>query len=288
MKVTLITGCSTGFGLDLAKRLLEDKNNLVIATMRNADSRKTELHSIQNDNLKILSLDITNSEERKNILNYLNTELSGQLDTLVNNAGYGLYGALEKTSEKEIRYQMEVNFFGTSMMIKDFLPLLRKKSNQRKKIINVSSMLGQTGMPLSSSYCASKYALEGLVEGLHFELAPFNIDVTTVCPGRHRTEFMKNIAWGSETTEENGYEVQTANLKQLMSKFADGKEIPLSNVSKAMMKIIRSKKSPARVFVGNDAKMLFLFKNFIPNNSLVNIFKSFYAKLISKKTKVLA
>jgi NAD(P)-dependent dehydrogenase (short-subunit alcohol dehydrogenase family) len=287
MKVTLITGCSTGFGLDLAKRLLQDKENIVIATMRNAENRKTQLHNITNERLKVLSLDITKAEERKSILEYINKELNGQLDNLVNNAGYGLYGALEKTAEKELRYQMEVNFFGTSMMIKDFLPLLRKKSSHRKKIINVSSMLGQTGMPLSSSYCASKYALEGLVEGLHFELAPFNIDVTTVCPGRHRTEFMKNIAWGSESTDESSYEVQTNNLKELMSKFADGKEIPLSNVSKAILKILNKKKSPARVFVGNDAKMLFLFKGLIPNNSLVNIFKSFYAKLISKREKAL-
>ena len=146
-------------------------------------------------------------------------------------------------------------------------------------------MLGQTGMPLSASYCASKYALEGLVEGLHFELAPFNIDVTTICPGRHRTEFMKNIAWGSDKIEERSYEIQTENLKGLMSKFADGQEIPLSNVSKKIVKVIGAKKSPARVFVGNDAKMLFTFKSFIPNNSLVNIFKSMYSKLIDKKSK---
>jgi NAD(P)-dependent dehydrogenase (short-subunit alcohol dehydrogenase family) len=289
MRKILITGCSTGFGLDLAKRLIEDKNNLVIATMRNANSRETELHKISSENLEILSLDITDEGQRKAVVEHIKSKHNGELDVLVNNAGYGLYGALEKTSEAEIRTQMEVNFFGSAMMIKEFLPLMRdKNSNQRKKIINVSSMLGQTGMPLSASYCASKYALEGLVEGLHFELAPFNIDITTVCPGRHRTDFMKNIAWGSDQVDEGSYEVQTQNLKDLMNKFADGAEIPLSNVSKKIVTIINKKKSPARVFVGNDAKMLFTFKSIIPNNSLVNLFKGLYAKLINKKAKAIA
>lgn len=281
MRKILITGCSSGFGEDIAKQLSEDSNNFVIATMRNADTREHPLKSLNKDNVVVLSLDITNKEERAKVLDYINKEHDGKLDILINNAGHGLYGALELTSEEQLRNQMEVNFFGTAMMIKEFLPALRNSESEDKKIINISSMLGQTGMPLSASYSASKHALEGLVEGLHFELAPLGIDILTICPGRHRTNFMKNVLW-SEAEDVNGtYTAQTEILKSLMQKFATGKEIPLSNVSNKVVKIINNKKFVARAYVGSDATSFYILRKLLPFNLLMKYIRILYSKMVS-------
>ncbi len=287
MRKILVTGCSTGFGQDIAKRLLEDPDNFVIVTMRNAEGRD---HAFKEDiknfkKLKVLSLDITDKAQRDAVAEYIKSE-HGELNVLINNAGLGHYGALERTSEQELRDQMEINFFATSFMIQTFLPLIRNAQGV-KKIINISSMLGQVGMPLSSSYSASKHALEGLVEALHYELAPFNIDVTTVCPGRHRTNFMKNISWSSLPApvqdEKEVYQAQEENLKKMMAKFADSKEIPLSNVSKRVIKLINAKSTPSRVYVGSDAVSFYFLRKALPFNLLMKLFKAAYRKLILKR-----
>ncbi len=284
MRKILITGCSSGFGEDIVKKLLTDKNNFVIATMRDAESREHTLNNINNDNYKLLSLDITNPNERKNVSDYIRTEMNQELDILINNAGYGLYGALELTSEDDLRKQMEVNFFGTAMMIKEFLPFLRKSGAKNKKIINISSMLGQTGMPLSASYGASKHALEGLVESLQYELAPFGINIMTICPGRHRTKFMQNIKWSSLEDKEGIYNNQTQNLKQLMSKFAKGKEIPLSNVSNRVVKIVYKDNFVARTYIGKDANIFYLLRKLLPFNVLMNFITNTYCKIVQKSS----
>lgn len=287
MKKILVTGCSTGFGQDIAMRLLEDSNNFVIATMRNADNRDHAFKNLDKKNLKVLSLDITDARERERVATFIKDELNGELHALVNNAGLGHYGALELTSEKELRNQMEVNFFATAFMIQTFLPFLRKTKEmihpKTNKIINISSMLGQVGMPLSASYSASKHALEGLVEGLHYELAPLGIDITTVCPGRHRTNFMKNISWSSLEDKESIYKSQEENLREMMNKFAEGKEIPLSNVSKRVVSLVNSKSAPSRVYVGTDAVSFYFLRKAMPFNFLMKVFKKAYKKLITKK-----
>ncbi len=285
MRKILVTGCSTGFGEDIAKRLIEDKNNLVLVTMRNAESREHTFHNLNATNFKVISLDITDSSQRKNVREYIEKECNGELHVLINNAGLGHYGALELTKEEELRSQMEVNFFATAFMIKEFLPQLRKASKYSKKIINISSMLGQVGMPLSSNYSASKHALEGLVEGLHYELAPLGIDISTICPGRHRTNFMKNISWSSLEKQKEVYSIQEENLKKLMSKFSEGKEIPLTNVSKKVVTLINQKKTPARVYVGKDAISFYLLRKLLPFNFFMGMLKSAYSRLILKRSQ---
>lgn len=284
MRNILITGCSTGFGQDMAQRLIQDKKNFVIVTMRNADNRPHAFKDLKETNFKVLNLDIKDKAQREDVKTYIETNHDGELHVLINNAGLGHYGPLELTTEKELRDQLEVNFFATAFMIQEFLPLLRKAKGERKKIINVSSMLGQVGMPLSASYSASKHALEGLVEGLHYELAPLGIDITTVCPGRHRTNFMKNITWSSLTESKEVYQVQEENLKNLMAKFTEGKEIPLSNVSKKVIALIEKKKTPSRVYVGSDALSFYLLRKILPFNLFMGVCKRAYSKLIEKRS----
>lgn len=253
MKKILITGSSSGFGRQMVDELLEE-GHTVIATLRNASERKELFeNSPKKDNLVILSLDVTKKEERAEVRDYIENNLGGSLDVLINNAGYGIYGALEDISEEQIRYQMEVNFIGSTLLIKDFLPFLRKAKG---KIINISSVMGRFSMPLGSVYSASKYAMEGVTEGLYYELQNHGVQITTVQPGAHRTGFAKSIVWG-EGVENPGspYRGQTVGLRAMMDKLMARPSAPGSqSVSSVVSKLVTSSNMPRRVLVGKDAQ----------------------------------
>src|SRR5688572_23972764 len=164
-KVVLITGSSSGFGRLLVKAFLA-RDWTVVGTLRNAQRSEEIFH----EELKAYAgrffappLDVTREEERAAACDFIERRFEGRLDCLVNNAGFGLFGPLEESSEAQIREQMEVNFFGTVLLTRSLLPSLRKSGG---RIINISSAMGYMGMPLSSMYSASKFALEGFSESL--------------------------------------------------------------------------------------------------------------------------
>ncbi len=252
MKNVLITGSSSGFGKQLVYDLI-DAGYFVIASMRNAEAREHFFNDcLKKENLKVIELDVTSSKNRTSVRNYIQNELDGRLDILINNAGYGTYGALEDISEDKIRQQMEVNFFGPTLMIKDFLPMLR---DSKGKIINITSLMGRFSMPLASVYSASKYAMEGITEGLYYELQSHGVQISSVQPGAHRTSFVKSIVWGENSKNlESPYLTQTQGLEGLMKKLTSREKAPQSSaVSSVVLKLINSPKIPRRVLVGKDA-----------------------------------
>src|SRR5262245_25417622 len=209
-KTVLITGCSSGFGQLLVPEFLRDGWQ-VIATMRGAEKRQAlfskELQQY-GDQLAILLLDVTNAEERRAVRDFIKERFGGRLDCLVNNAGYGLFGAVEDLSEAQIRQQMEVNFFGLVLLTQILLPQLRQS---RGRVINISSVLGFMAMPMSVMYCASKFAVEGFSEGLAYELEPHGVQVALVEPGAFRTNFAEKLTWGDKSSDTNSpYQKQTA------------------------------------------------------------------------------
>ena len=215
-KTVLITGCSSGFGKLLVSLFLK-RGWIVIATLRDCESRqhifKEELEIYKN--LFILPLDITSEQDRKKVCDFLQ-EKFGSLNCLVNNAGYGMFGALEDLSELEVRHQMESNFFGTAFLTRNLLPFLRKASG---KVFFISSTFGFIGFPLTSAYCSSKFAIEGLAESLYYELQPHGVQVSIIEPGGFRTRFSNNAKWGSFSNEsESAFFRQTQNYKE----FKDG------------------------------------------------------------------
>lgn len=169
-KVALITGCSSGFGLDITHALLKQGWH-VIATARHLE-RSVELNKIVHPALTILKCDITSSDDIEAIACYLETTLHGQLDCLINNAGHGLVGVFEELSDVQIREQLEVNLMGTIFLTQRVLPFLRKNKG---RIITISSVLGYLGLPVQSLYVTSKFALEGLFESLYYELRPHQV-----------------------------------------------------------------------------------------------------------------
>ena len=184
MQVWLITGCSTGFGRIFAEAALAE-GHAVVATARRAESLEG-LGAAAPDRFLPLPLDVTDPAACHRAVQEA-TARFGRLDVLVNNAGYGMVGALEESSSGEIRRMFETNVFGLIEMTKAALPVLR--AQRRGWIVNLSSIAGLAATPGFSVYNGSKFAVEGLSEALAGEVAPLGIRVLLVEPGPFRTDF---------------------------------------------------------------------------------------------------
>jgi NAD(P)-dependent dehydrogenase (short-subunit alcohol dehydrogenase family) len=179
-----ITGASSGFGMAFARYALGRGYN-VVATARST-SKLAQLVAAAPDRVLAQKLDVTVAGEPEQAVAAAVARF-GRIDALINNAGYGIIGAVEETPEAELRAQMETNFFGAIAVIRAALPQLR--AQKRGAIVNISSMGGQMSFAGAGAYSASKFALEGISEALALELAPFGIKVLIVEPGAFRTGF---------------------------------------------------------------------------------------------------
>jgi NAD(P)-dependent dehydrogenase (short-subunit alcohol dehydrogenase family) len=183
-KTWFITGAASGFGRAYAEHALARGDN-VVATARSA-SKLQDLVRQAPDRVLAFELDVDRSQDAKTAMDAAVARF-GRIDVLVNNAGYGIVGAVEETPETELRGVMETNFFGAMSVIQAALPILR--AQQSGAIVNMSSLGGQLSLAGFGAYSASKFALEGASEALAQELAPFNIKVLIVEPGAFRTHF---------------------------------------------------------------------------------------------------
>ncbi|XP_063971082.1 retinol dehydrogenase 8-like [Lytechinus pictus] len=213
--ITLISGCSTGIGMELAVRLAKDPNSkyLVYATMRNL-GKKDALTEAAGDNLDktlfIRQLDVTLDDQVKSIYNFI-MEKHGRIDVLVNNAGYGFFGPLETMGMDKAKIMFETNYFGTVRLIKGALPVMKKQKSG--SIVNISSIVGHLGIPFMDMYNASKFAMEGLTESLRPQLKEFGIGISTVQPGPVLTKFGENMMAISDLDENS---VSEDTKKQFM------------------------------------------------------------------------
>jgi NAD(P)-dependent dehydrogenase (short-subunit alcohol dehydrogenase family) len=184
LKTWFITGASSGFGMEFARFALERGDN-VVATARGIAKLQT-LARWAPERLLVQKMDVTMNTEIRAAVDAAVGRF-GRIDYLFNNAGYGVIGTFEETSEAELRAQMETNFFGAMAVTRAVLPTLR--SQHSGAIVNISSMGGQMSFGGVGAYSASKFALEGMSEALAQEVAPFGIKVLVVEPGAFRTEF---------------------------------------------------------------------------------------------------
>jgi NAD(P)-dependent dehydrogenase (short-subunit alcohol dehydrogenase family) len=183
-KVFLITGASRGFGKIWAEAFLK-RGDKVAATARNLDALK-DLVEKYGDQVLLVQLDVNNREECFQAATKVN-EHFGQIDVLINNAGYGLFGTIEETSEQEARDQMETNFFGVLWVTQAVLPIMRAQKSGH--IIQVSSYLGLVTVPVLGIYNASKFAVEGFSETLATEVKDFGINISLVEPNGYATDW---------------------------------------------------------------------------------------------------
>jgi short-subunit dehydrogenase len=204
-QVVLLTGASAGMGKETAE-LLSAAGYIVYGAAR----RVEKMSGLAAKGVKLLSMDVTDESSMvKGVETIIRAE--GRIDVLINNAGFGSYGALEDVSLPDARYQLEVNLFGPARLIQLVLPYMRRQHSG--KIVNVSSIGGKSAAPLGGWYHASKFGLEGYSDSLRMEVKQFGIDVIVIEPGGVQTE------WG---------DIATANLKKVSaagtaySKLIDG------------------------------------------------------------------
>ena len=182
--VWFITGCSTGFGRELAKFVL-DRGYRAVITARDT-SKIQDLKAGHEGRVLALKLDVTDKSEVEDAVRRAESAF-GSIDVLVNNAGYGYVGAVEESDEAEVRALVETNFFGLARMIHVVLPGMRER--RHGNIVNISSIGGLVGFPGVGYYNATKFAVEGLSESLAKEVAPLGIKVLIVEPGPFRTDW---------------------------------------------------------------------------------------------------
>lgn len=184
MKTWFITGTSSGFGRILTEKLL-GRGDRVAATLRKPDALD-DLKAQYGDQLWVAALDVTDSEAVRQVVDRAFSEL-GHIDVIVNNAAYALFGAAEEVSDNQIRHQIDTNLIGSIQVIRAALPHLRAQGGGR--ILQVSSEGGQITYPNFSLYHATKWGIEGFVEAVAKEVAPFNIVFTIIEPGPAKTSF---------------------------------------------------------------------------------------------------
>lgn len=187
-KTWLITGTSTGLGRLLTERLLE-RGDRVIATLRRQGSLD-DLLALHGDRLQILTFDVTDTPTMRDAVSQAFAKL-GRIDVVVSNAGYGLFGAAEEASDEQIERQIATNLTGSIQFLRAVLPHLREQGGGR--IVQVSSEGGQIAYPSFSLYHATKWGIEGFVESVAKEVAPFDIDFIIAEPGPTATHFAEGL-----------------------------------------------------------------------------------------------
>lgn len=198
-KVILITGTSTGLGVEIAVQAAK-AGHTVYATMRNL-SKRSHLDAAAEDaavSLKVLQLDVQDSASVNAAVEHV-IATTGRIDTLINNAGAGYVRTTEQASEEEINWVMDVNFMGVVRCTKAVIPHMRKA--RKGHVVTVSSVGGLVGQPFNEIYCAAKFAVEGYTEALASYVSPnFGIDFTTIEPGGIQSEFAANVMKQVEET----------------------------------------------------------------------------------------
>ena len=242
-KTWFITGAGRGFGREFTTAALE-RGDSVAATARNISSLD-DLAARYGDRILPLTLDVTDRDNVDDAVESARKHF-GRLDVVVNNAGYGLFGAVEEITEQQLRDQLEVNLFGVFHVTQAVLPILREQGSGH--IIQISTVGGVAAFPRLGGYHASKWALEGLTESLAQEVEPFGIHVTLVEPGGFATDWAGNSA--VHATPLPQYETFREQMAQ------QAESIPADMIGEptaagpAILKIVDAHEPPLRVFFG--------------------------------------
>ena len=271
-KVAVVTGSSSGIGLETSLELA--RNDFVTyATMRspaNGKGTKTRLE-IEKLPIKVVQLDVTENESVGNAIRMINSE-AGRIDVLVNNAGYGLGGALEDLSIEEIKAQFETNFFGLIRVTQSVLPTMRR---QRSGIIvNLSSGAGIFGYPGGSAYVSSKFAVEGLSESIAYELEPFGIKVVLIEPGFIRTNFANAMVIAKKAQDPaSAYSQMMERVTGTSSELAKGGSSS-DLVAKVIQDVVTNPNPNLRYLVGDDVEAWAAGKKSMNETEFFNMIKN--------------
>lgn len=267
-KVVLITGASSGIGESAAK-LLHEKGFKVYGAAR----RLKKMEALEKAGISIISLDITREESIVNCVRTIH-EKEGRLDVLVNNAGYGSYGAIEDVPIEEARRQFEVNIFGLARLTQLVLPKMREQ--RFGKIVNITSMGGKIYTPFGGWYHATKHALEGWSDCLRIETKPFGIDVVVIEPGGIKTPWGQIAADNLKKTSGRGaYAAQAIKSAEGTAKMYSSNQLSKPEViGKTILKAVTAKNPKRRYVKGYMAKPTIFIRKWFGDAIYERIIKS--------------
>ncbi|UOX91545.1 oxidoreductase [Amycolatopsis sp. FBCC-B4732] len=245
-RVWLITGCSAGFGREIALAALA-AGDRVLATARRPETL-ADLQERGGDRVRTAALDVTDEGQ---VDAAVKTALAafGRIDVVVNNAGNGSVGAVEELTMGELRGLLDVMFFGAVAVTKAVLPHLRAQGSGT--VVQISSMGGQLSMPGFGAYCAAKYALEGISGALAAEVAPFGVRVLIVEPGAFRTEFGGGRMHRSRTID--AYAVSTSGTREAVESMDGTQPGDPAKAAAAIVRAVGSADAPLHLALGADA-----------------------------------
>lgn len=269
-KTVFITGTSDGLGKLTAKYLAEQGWN-VAATMRTPE-KETEL--TQYKNIRIFKLDVTEVDQVKAAVSHAIAAF-GKIDVVVNNAGVGSYGPLELAEEWVIDWQYDTNVRGPINVIREFLPHFR--ANGGGMFINISSFMGvTTAVPVGSLYNMSKFALEGLTEGLYYELKPMNIELRLVEQGGSSgNNFKGRVKWNEHPTIRD-YDDITNKVKSMMSNVDPSLLDDPQTIVNAIHDLATGKSQQFRTLVGAQGQQLMAMRNSMPIENYLETIAGLY------------
>ena len=241
----LITGCSTGFGREIAREVLAAGHSAVVTARRSEAVR--DLADEFGDRALAVALDVTDADQIADAVSAAENAFGG-VDVLVNNAGHGYLSAVEEGEDAEVRQLFDVNYFGAVNMIKAVLPAMRARGSGH--IVNISSMTGLVANPPNAYYSSTKFALEAVTEALATEVRPLGIKVTAIEPGAFRTD------WATRSMKESGTPIaaytDVAARKDLIKQFADHLPGDPKKVAEAVLMVTELDDPPLRLLLGRD------------------------------------
>lgn len=247
-KVWFITGAARGIGLEILKAVLETGDNVVATVRSSAESLADKLGNPEN--LQVVLLDITNEQQAIAAANQA-VQKFGQIDVLVNNAGYGLLSAVEEATADEVRENFETNVFGLLKVTRAVLPHMREKRSGH--IINISSVGGLSGYIGWGVYGSTKFAVEGLTETLALEMAPLGIHATVVAPGFFRTEFLDAASLTRSGHIIPDYDQTVGEMRKFATQANKKQPGDPVKLAKAIVKVANAEKPPVHLPLGKDS-----------------------------------
>jgi NAD(P)-dependent dehydrogenase (short-subunit alcohol dehydrogenase family) len=258
-KVALVTGGSSGIGEATALKLQE-----LGYTTYAAARRVQRMEHLTASGIRPLAMDVTDDESMQSAVQHILAE-AGRVDVLVNNAGYGSYGALEDVPLSEARYQFEVNVFGAARLTQLVLPYMRQQRSGT--IINITSMGGKIYTPLGAWYHATKFALEALSDCLRMEVEPFGIDVVVIEPGGVNSEWGGIAAQKLRTVSGSGVYADQASAvaESLTSETNRRRQSPPTLIANTIARAVTARRPKTRYAVGYGARPMIFLHEVLPD-----------------------
>ncbi|NVZ84895.1 SDR family NAD(P)-dependent oxidoreductase [Pseudomonas yamanorum] len=245
-RVWLVTGASRGIGAKIVAAALAH-GDAVVATARNAQTVVERFG--EQPGLLAVQLDVTNESQAADVARAA-VEHFGRIDVLVNNAGFGVLGAVEEASADEVRRLYETNVFGLLNVTRGVLPFMRQARSGH--VINISSVGGFRSGAGFGAYCSTKFAVEGLSEALHAELAPLGVKVTVVEPGYFRTDFLDSNSLVESPRVIDDYAATSGEVRKLAKVYNQQQPGNPELLAVAMIKLVEAPNPPMRLALGTD------------------------------------